>query len=125
VLNESELRQEFRDNSSKIEVLASKLLKKNNIENIIVTKGSEGVILVTKKNEKFKCPAFANKVIDKVGAGDAILSLASVLKKIGSADENLILFLSSIMSAKIIENYGNKETIKLEEMKRFLEYTLK
>ena len=44
------------------------------------------------------------------------------------SDNNIYLIMEYCKGgnlAKIIENYGNKETIKLEEMKRFLEYTLK
>jgi len=124
VVNESELRMELRDNLSDAIFLGKKIKLKNKIKNIIITQGGNGLSYLDKNNRTYRCPAFANSVKDKVGAGDAMLAMASILLKINT-DPNLMLFLSSIASAKIVENFGNKNSVKLSELDRFVEYTFK
>ena len=42
ILNESELRQELRDNNSDIKFLAKKMRKNKKIQNLIITRGASG-----------------------------------------------------------------------------------
>lgn len=53
---------------------ARKLIKKFKIENIIITKGSNGMSLVSKNNE-LHLPAIAREVYDVTGAGDTVVAL--------------------------------------------------
>ena len=94
IFNERELRHELRDRSSGIEKLMLKLTSKNQIKNLIVTQGSNGSKLFCKSLNKFySSPAYALEVKDKVGAGDAMLSIISLCLK-SKMDENLSLFIS-------------------------------
>tara|TARA_B100001093_G_C26633874_1_gene930109 strand:- start:498 stop:1028 length:531 start_codon:yes stop_codon:yes gene_type:complete len=124
ILNESELRQELRDNNSDIKYLAKKMRKNKKIQNLIITRGASGAILVNKKNKVFSCPGFAKKSIDKVGAGDAMLSLASLGLKL-KLDPELVLFFSSLAAAISVESIGNKEHVTYDKLDRVLEYMLK
>ena len=124
ILNENELRQELRDNTSDINFLAKKLIKSKKIKNLIITRGANGAILVNEKNKIFSCPGFAKKSVDKVGAGDAMLSLASLGLKL-KLDPELILFISSLAAAISVESLGNKECVTYDKLDRFLEYMLK
>ena len=81
IINEREIRQEFRDKNEKIENLMKKLSLSQKIKNLIVTRGNEGSVLFD-KNKFYYSDAFAKKAVDKNGAGDAMLSLVSLgLKK--------------------------------------------
>jgi rfaE bifunctional protein kinase chain/domain/rfaE bifunctional protein nucleotidyltransferase chain/domain len=124
VINENELRQELRDSSSDIKILAKILIKKKKIQNLIVTRGSDGAILINNKYKVFSCPGFALKIIDKVGAGDAMLSLVSLGLKL-KLDPQLILFIGSLAAAMSVENIGNKEHLTYHKLDRTLEYMLK
>jgi rfaE bifunctional protein kinase chain/domain/rfaE bifunctional protein nucleotidyltransferase chain/domain len=124
VINENELRQELRDNESHINILGKKLIKNKNIKNLIITRGSEGAILINNKYKVFSCPGFALKSIDKVGAGDAMLSIASLGLKL-KLDPELILFMSSLAAAFSVESLGNKEQFTYQKLDRMLEYMLK
>ena len=82
VINEKELRHEFRDAKSDIIFLMKKLSKLQNIKKIIVTQGKNGATLYdNNQNETLRCPAFTDKVVDKVGAGDAMLAVVSMCLK--------------------------------------------
>jgi len=124
IINESELRQELRDSSSDLKLLAKLLIKNRKINNLIITRGSEGAILMNKSYKVFSCPAFAIKSIDKVGAGDAMLSIASLGLKL-KLDPELVLFISSIAAAISVESIGNKEHVTFEKLDRILEYMFK
>ena len=124
IINETELRQDLKDNSSNIDLLAQELLKKNKLRNLIVTMGRNGVLMVNNKGKKTKCPAFAMKSVDKVGAGDAMLSMVSLGFKLNLKPE-LILLLGSIAASMSVESIGNKESIDFYKFDRTIEYLLK
>ena len=62
----------MRDDKSSVEDLLKKFSSLYKINLIIVTRGSNGTILYEKKNKRLYIPAFASKVVDKVGTGDII-----------------------------------------------------
>ena len=53
IINETEIRHEMRNKNDKIELLMRELSFKQNIENLIVTRGTTGAILYNKKDKKF------------------------------------------------------------------------
>ena len=61
-------------------------------------------------NELISCPAFANKVIDKVGTGDSMLAIlgVSLFKKINI---KFSMFLSALVAAENIKEMANKKNI--------------
>ena len=124
VMNEQELGHELRNKNEKIEILAKKLAKIINIKNLIVTTGSEGAFLYNSKNKNlFYSPAFATKVVDKVGAGDTMLSIMSILIK--SKFKNTIsLFLGSLAGAMSVEGMANKFLIKKIKLLKYFNHIL-
>jgi rfaE bifunctional protein nucleotidyltransferase chain/domain len=126
-INEGELRFHVRDTISSIEQIGKKFSKNKKIKNLIITRGKNGAIMICQKGNKFeviKCPAFAKSAVDKVGAGDAMLSITSIClaKKF---DKNLALFLGSLAGAISVSNYGNKDCVSHESLERLVEYSLK
>ncbi len=124
VINENELRQELRDKSEDIKILAKKLISEKKIKKLIVTQGKNGVIMVDNNFKVNFCPAFARNSIDKVGAGDAMLSVTSLCLKM-KMDPDLTLFLGSLAAANSVETVGNKFSISFEKIDRALEYLFK
>lgn len=123
IINEKELRQELRDKKSNIKILGKQLIKEKKIKNLIITRGLNGVMLI-KNNKCYECPAFAKKIVDKVGAGDAMLSICSLCLK-NNIDPDLTLFLGSIAAAYSVESIGNKNYVTFENIDRALEFYLK
>ena len=54
----------------------------------------------------YKIPAFASKVVDKIGSGDTMLSILSICLKI-NMPKDLSLLISSLAAAESVENMGN------------------
>ena len=125
LINESELRHEFKDKTSDIKKLAKKISIEQKINNVVVTRGFNGVLMYNRSKQKyFNCPAFASKVVDKVGAGDSLFSIFSILSSEGF-DENLNLFISSVAASRVVETVGNSTSINRDQLLRTLEHMLK
>ena len=111
LINEKEIRHEMRDKISKLEFLMSSLSKEKNIKNLIVTRGGDGATLYSKKNNKFYyVEAYANKIIDKIGAGDTMLSLIGPCLQ-SNIDSDTTLLISSLAATQSVESMGNKKSI--------------
>ena len=70
------------------------------------------------------CPAFANKLVDKVGAGDTMLSLISLMLKAGCS-KDLSLLIGSYAGAFSVETMGNSKYLEKNNILRSLEFSLK
>ena len=99
-------------------------MKKNKIKYLIITKGKNGASLFREDGISFHCPAFIDQSIDKVGAGDAMLSLVALALKKGLNPE-IALFLGSIASAINVTNIGNKISIDYKELDSVVKYLLR
>ena len=64
----------------------------------------------SEKNTFFQCPAFAAEIVDKIGAGDAMLALISCSLKSGF-DADLSLFVGSLAAAQSVESIGNSVAV--------------
>lgn len=125
IINEAEMRHEMRDRSEKSEVLLKQISKKIKSKFTIVTSGRDGSALFVKKENKiYKCPAFANKVIDKIGAGDAMLSLLS-LAIYKNFDYKLGMFISSLAAAINVQTEANSLILKKNSIIKSAESYLK
>jgi len=125
IINERELRHELRDRHGNLKILIKKLCKKNNIKDLVVTRGSLGAILYNKnQNNFYYCPAFADKVLDKIGAGDTMLT-QSFISLLRSKDRNLSLLLGSLAAAETIKSYGNKDSVTKEVFLKSIKHLLK
>jgi rfaE bifunctional protein nucleotidyltransferase chain/domain len=125
VINETELRYELRDKYSNIEKLIKKLSQKRDFKIIIVTQGTDGATLFDKKNRTFYyCPAFHSIVKDKVGAGDTLLFIFSIVFYVSRCPV-LSLFLSSLAAAENVKYYANSKILDDVFLIKILSHILK
>tara|TARA_A100001011_G_C14317957_1_gene848889 strand:- start:2283 stop:3800 length:1518 start_codon:yes stop_codon:yes gene_type:complete len=126
IINEVELRHEMRNKYEKLEILIKKLSFKLQIQNLIVTCGQEGSYAYNlKKKELVHCPAFAKKIIDKLGSGDSFMATFSMFYSLGIKDNKLLLFLSSMGAVEVIKGLGNSNVINYKSLLKSIIYTLK
>ena len=123
-INEGELRSEIRDSKSDIDLIAKSFLKKNNLKYIIVTKGINGATLFDYKLNKYSCPSFNTKPLDKMGAGDSMLAVLCVLLK-NKINPYISLLIASLVSSIVVNNIGNAYSASKIEIERNLEFLLK
>ena len=125
VINEMEMRLEMRDRYSSIKTLLKKLSSKLNIKNLIVTRGNNGSILYRMEDNKYiNCPAFAGKVIDKIGAGDAMISIVSIALS-SKINKKIALLMGSLAAAQSVESIGNSKKVDKKLMLKVIDNLLK
>jgi len=120
IINETELRHELRDRESGVEPLMKELAIILQVQYLVVTQGNSGATLYDAESKFYHyCPAFAAKVVDKIGAGDAMLAVLScALKK--EFSPNLALFFGSLAAAQSVETIGNSIPVnKVQLLKTF------
>ena len=124
IINENELNHEMRSKNVKIHKLMKSLSDKLKIKFLAVTRGSSGVILYNRGKNSFNySEAYADRIVDKVGAGDTMLSILSIClyKKI---DPDLSLLISSFCAAQSVKSIGNKfsidKSILLKDLQHYL-----
>ena len=82
-------------------------------------------IIYDKKEDKFCfCDAFAKKSDDKVGAGDAMLSIIALCLK-SNLNKELSLLSGSLAAAQSVETFGNKEVVNKIKILKGIEHLLK
>tara|TARA_Y100000591_G_C21855074_1_gene715015 strand:+ start:6080 stop:7603 length:1524 start_codon:yes stop_codon:yes gene_type:complete len=125
IINETELRHELRDRESNIKTLMKQLSQRLKADSLVVTRGSDGAIFFdTIKNKFYECPAFAAQIVDKIGAGDAMLALLSCSIKAGF-DEDLALFMGSLAAAQSVETIGNSTPVAKNQLLKTFHHAIK
>jgi len=112
IINENELRHEFRNKLENLNNLIQKLSEKLKSKYITVTSGDDGAkIHIRSTKEIIKCPAFANTVTDKIGTGDTMLALLaiSIFNKI---DVRFSMLLSALAAAENIKYMANSKSLE-------------
>tara|TARA_Y100000816_G_C26101318_1_gene583767 strand:- start:874 stop:2394 length:1521 start_codon:yes stop_codon:yes gene_type:complete len=125
IINEKELRHEMRNRTNEIKNLIKNFAQTQNVKDLIVTRGSNGALLYNKHKKVFyEIPAFAERIVDKVGSGDNMLALSSLSLK-NSKEKNLALLLGSLAAADNIKNFGNKKTVNKKILLKSIDHLLK
>ena len=90
----------------------------------MITQGVDGAVFFDNKFNSYFCPSFNLKPIDKVGAGDSMLAIMSILLK-NKINPLVALLISSLVSSNVVGNIGNKYSANRLEIDRDLEFLLK
>lgn len=124
IINESELRHEMRNKNEELKTLAKILSKKMSIKNLVVTRGDKGAFLLNDYKYLIDCPAFSQKVVDKVGAGDTMLAIISLCLK-SKVPLDLSLFLGNLVGSMSVSIFANSKKIDKNYLIRTVEMYLK
>lgn len=111
VLNEPELRLATHDKHATIEVLAKRIADKLCARVIMITRGSKGAMVIEMASGNItEIPALSSRVVDRTGAGDALLALASIYLADGFSPE-VAGFVGSCAAALEIQIVCNRDPI--------------
>jgi rfaE bifunctional protein nucleotidyltransferase chain/domain len=124
-LNEPELRLSAHNRHDPIEVVCEATAKKLGTKGLAVTRGTKGVLFYDAKSATFdRVPALSSRVIDRIGAGDAYLSLASLCLA-GGLDSSVANFVGSVAAAMDVQIVCNREPIDPINLKKYISTLLK
>ncbi len=108
---EHEIRLEFRNQTDDVKDIMLQLVKALKCHKVIVTRGKNGCIGYSKATGFFQIPAFVQQVVDRIGAGDAVLSLTSLLVA-NKVPMEAIGFIGDVVGAEAVMTIGNKTPIE-------------
>jgi len=123
-LAEPELRLDARDTKTGIIPLADRLQKKTQASMVAVTRGKQGSFIQTADGTGVLVPAFASKVVDRIGSGDAFFSMAS-LGACMKVNPELVGFLGNVIGSIAVGILGNKKSITQGDVMKLVTSLLK
>ncbi|MFM9058910.1 MAG: PfkB family carbohydrate kinase [Planctomycetaceae bacterium] len=107
---ETEIRIESRDRHGDVEALTREAYDKLACKRLIVTRGRNGCLCCDSQGGLFRIPAVAGKVVDRIGAGDAFLSVSALLAAQGEPLE-VVGFAGNAAGALAVATVANREPI--------------
>jgi len=124
-LNEPEIRLAVHSRYEDLEKVIVKTSQQTNSEKIAVTLGVNGVIIFDKNNNYFhKIPALSTKVVDRIGAGDAFLSLCALCLA-NNIEVDVAAFIGSAAAAIDVQIVCNRETVSKVGLQKYISTLLK
>jgi rfaE bifunctional protein nucleotidyltransferase chain/domain len=124
-LNEPELRLAAHNRHGSLEEVSEKVADKVMAGRLAVTRGTKGVMVLDTEAGMFhKVPALSSRVIDRIGAGDAFLSLSALCLAKG-IDVQAAAFVGSVAAAMDVQIVCNRDSIEPVNLKKYVSTLLK
>lgn len=122
-IDEPELRVATRDKYGRIPDLAAGVKKQLGADVFLVSRGSAGSVVLA-ADRWHDAPALARKVVDRVGAGDALFAVTSpcAYRKVPA---DVLCFIGNCVGALAVEIVGNREPINPVALSKFIQTLLK
>ena len=124
-LNEPELRLAAHNRNDPLETVSGLVGEKVQAKQVAVTRGTKGVMIYDRGSKVFhNVPALSTRVIDRVGAGDAFLSLAGICLARG-IDAQVAAFIGSVAAAMDVQIICNREPVSPVGLNKYVSTLLK
>jgi len=122
-IDERELRLPYRQKFGELEPLIKRASDDTKCQRINITLGGSGSIYY-QEGKTYFVPIFSNRVVDSLGAGDAVLSITSLLAK-KEVPPKIIPFVGNVVGGLKVKTIGNKEPINPNDLFTFIRYIMK
>jgi len=123
-LTESELRLDLRNTWDHVRTLLPEAARRVQARLFMVTRGKRGCCLGGPDGLFNDIPAFTVKVVDAVGAGDALFAVSSLAARAG-AEAELVGFLGNMAGALATQSMGNAKPVTREALEKAVTAILK
>lgn len=91
---------------------------------VTVTQGKGGILCYDTVRGFAQVPSLAPKVVDRIGAGDAVLSVTSLCAQAGATPE-IIGFVGNAVGAEAVQIVGNKSTVERRSLTKHIHTLMK
>lgn len=123
-LAEHEVRIETRRRSSSLRDAVFDIKQRIDSPRFTVTRGKAGSLHYDVESGFTEVPAFAPRVLDRVGAGDAVLAVTSLLARAG-APWDIVGFVGNVAGAELVGELGNRVPLDRVSLTRHITALLK
>jgi bifunctional ADP-heptose synthase (sugar kinase/adenylyltransferase) len=121
---EHEIRLEYRSQRGNLREIIVDVSQKLGCRNIVVTRGKYGCLCYNEDEGFFEVPAFAQQIVDRVGIGDAFLSVASLCVA-QKAPMEIVGFIGNVVGAEAVATVGNRTPIERSSLLKHVASLLK
>ena len=118
-LSENEIRLEMRRRNGEIRPMMEHLLKKLGARQFIITRGRKGCMILNNEMDFVAVPTFAQTVVDRVGAGDALFAVTSLGAFLNVSNE-INGFIGNVAGSLAVEVLGNKKSVDKLALKKYI-----
>ncbi|MBV8480134.1 MAG: cytidyltransferase [Actinobacteria bacterium] len=122
-LSEHELRLEVRSRHRDVKSIVEEVASQIGCRTMVVTRGARGCVVFDRDEGYINVPAFTSAVVDRIGAGDAVLSIAALFSALGAPAE-IIGLVSNAIGALAVGIVGNKSVVELDPVRTELKALL-
>ncbi len=123
-VDEPEIRLAMHDRSSPVAELAEKVKGLLGARAVSVTRGHHGALTCDQDGGQWEIPVFSREVVDRVGAGDAYLSVTAPCVAAG-APMDLVGFVGNAVGALAVRIVGNRSSVEPVPLYKFITALLK
>ena len=114
-LNGSEVQVEMRNRVTNVEDIVPELGLKLGCKELYVTNGSAGIVSWSLEEGVIVAPTFSPTIIDRTGAGDALLAAISSLR-MKNVPIEIATFFGNIAGSLLVGALGNERSITLNDL---------
>jgi len=123
-ISERELRLEARRPRGDLREIVSEVAGRLFCDRMIITRGEQGSLCYSREEGFFEVPAFTGRVVDRVGAGDAVLAVTALCAA-RQAPMEITGFIGSCVGAMAVATVGNRDSVESVPLQRYIECILK
>lgn len=123
-LAENEIRLEARDRRGGLREMVLDVSRRLACGRVVVTRGNYGCLCFGKDEGFFEVPALAGHVVDRMGAGDAFLSLTALCVA-QKAPMEVVGFIGNAVGAQAVATVGHQRLIERVPLFKDIESLLK
>lgn len=123
-IDEPEIRLAMHDRWTRVQDLAEKVRGLLASPAISVTRGHLGALTCNENGEQWETPVFSTEVVDRVGAGDAYLSVTAPCVAAG-VPMDMVGFVGNAVGALAVRIVGNRAAVEPVSLYKFITALLK
>lgn len=123
-IDEPEIRFACHDRFANVEKLIGKVAKRLDCDKIAVTRGHKGSLVYSSKEGYTEIPVFSKEVLDRIGAGDAYLSITAPCAFKDNKME-VVGFIGNAVGAMKVLIVGNRSSVEPVPLIKYITTLLK
>ena len=123
-VSENEIRLEARSHSRNLTEIITEISQNLSCERVLITRGPDGCITYSEGEGFFDTPALAARVVDRIGAGDAVFFVAALCAA-QRAPMELIGLIGNAAGAEAVATIGHQSSIERLGLSRHIKALLR
>lgn len=122
-VSEKELRLEARNRTTDVRLLVAATAERMNCKRVMITRGGQGCLCYNPDEGFSTVPPFTDRIVDRIGAGDALLAITAPCAAVGAPME-VVGVIGNAVGAQAVTIVGNRSVVSRSALLAQLETLL-